>query len=151
MSNPKYPIEGGCMCGQVRMLISAPPIITMACHCAGCQKLSASAFSLSAMIPSAGFAVVKGEPAIGALHGASKYLYCPNCLNWLFTRPAGMDAFVNVRPTMFDVPAWSTPFIETCTSEKLSWASTAAKQSFDRFPAPDQYGKLIADYSAQAT
>jgi len=30
--------------------------------------------------------------------------------------------FVNVRPTMFDVPAWSTPFMETCVSERLPWA-----------------------------
>lgn len=143
------PVEGGCMCGRVRMRISAPPIITMACHCTGCQKLSASAFSLTAMIPSAAFEVTKGEPAIGALLGASRYFYCPNCFNWLFTRPAGMDAFVNVRPTMFDVTAWSTPFIESCVSEKLPWANTAAKHSFDRFPAPDQYGQLVADYAAQ--
>ena len=66
------PVEGGCMCGRVRMRISAPPVITMACHCTGCQKLSASAFSLTAMIPSAAFEVTKGEPAIGALHGASQ-------------------------------------------------------------------------------
>jgi len=143
------PVEGGCMCGQMRMRISAPPIITMACHCTGCQKLSASAFSLTAMIPGAAFEVTKGEPAIGALHGASRYFYCPNCFNWLFTRPAGMDAFVNVRPTMFDVAAWSTPFIESCVGEKLPWASTAAKHSFDRFPAPDQYGQLVAEYAAQ--
>ncbi len=42
-----------CMCGQVRMRVSVPPVMTMACHCKGCQKLSASAFfSLTAMIPS---------------------------------------------------------------------------------------------------
>ena len=144
----QLPVEGGCICGQCRMRISAPPIITMACHCTGCQKLSASAFSLTAMIPNDGFEVTKGEPAIGALHGSSKYFYCPNCLNWLFTRPAGMDAFVNVRPTMFDVPAWSTPFIESFVSEKLPWADTSAKYSFDRFPPPDQYDKLVAEYAA---
>jgi hypothetical protein len=138
------------MCGQVRMKISAPPIITMACHCAGCQKLSASAFSLTAMIPNAGFEVTQGEPAIGALHGASRYFYCPNCLNWLFTRPAGMDAFVNVRPTMFGVIEWSTPFIESFTSEKLPWAKTSAVYSYDRFPAPADYGRLMQEYATRA-
>ncbi len=144
------PVEGACMCGQVRMRISAPPIITMACHCAGCQKLSASAFSLTAMIPSAAFEVTKGEPAIGALHGASQYFYCPNCFNWLFTRPAGMDAFVNVRPTMFGVAAWSTPFIESYVSEKLPWAKTSAVHSFDRFPPASDYGRLMAEYAQWA-
>jgi hypothetical protein len=150
MSVPGFPVEGACMCGQARLTIGAPPIITMACHCTGCQKLSASAFSLTAIIPSASFEVISGEPAIGALHGASKYFYCPNCLNWLFTRPAGMDAFVNVRPTMFDVPEWSTPFIETCISEKLPWAKTSAVHSYDRFPPPEDYGRLMQEYATRA-
>ena len=144
------PIEGGCMCGQVRMKVSAPPIMTMACHCTGCQKLSASAFSLTAMIPSQGFEVLHGEPQIGALHGASKYFYCPNCLNWLFTRPAGMDAFVNIRPTMFGVPTWSTPFMETFVAEKLPWAWTTARHSYPGFPPESDYGRLMQEYAAQA-
>lgn len=142
------PIEGACMCGQVRLRISAPPIMTAACHCTGCQKLSASAFSLTAMIPAEGVEVI-GETAIGGLHNESKYEYCPNCLNWLFTRPAGMP-FVNVRPAMFDVPAWSTPFMETCTSEKLPWATTSAVHRFDRYPAETDYGRLMQDYAARA-
>jgi hypothetical protein len=136
------------MCGRVRLRVSAPPIMTMACHCTGCQKLSASAFSLTAMIPAEAFEVIRGEPAVGALHGASQYRYCPNCMNWLFTQPAGMNMFVNVRPTMFDVPAWSTPFIESFISERLPWATTSAKHSYDKFPAPEQYGPLMAEYAA---
>ncbi len=143
------PIEGACMCGECRMRISVPPIITMACHCRGCQKLSASAFSLTAMIPSEAFEVIKGEPVVGALHGASQYFYCPHCLNWLFTRPAGMDMFVNIRPTLFDAAAWSTPFIETCVSEKLPWARTSAKHSFDQYPPAERYGALMAEYAEQ--
>jgi hypothetical protein len=138
------------MCGQVRLKVSAPPIITMACHCAGCQKLSASAFSLTAMIPNASLEVAKGEPAIGALHGASQYFYCPNCFNWLFTRPAGLGAFVNVRPTLFNVPAWSTPFIETCTAEKLAWAKTSAVHSYEQYPPEADYGRLMLEYATRA-
>ena len=136
------------MCGQVRMRVSAPPIMTMACHCKGCQKLSASAFSLTAMIPAEAFEVI-GETAIGALHGEAKYEYCPRCLNWLFTRPAGAP-FVNIRPTMFDVPEWSTPFVESYVSERLPWARTAAKHSFPKFPGPENYGPLMAEFAAQA-
>ena len=134
------------MCGRVRLKVSAPPIITMACHCRGCQKMSASAYSLTAMVPSDAFAVTEGEPQIGALHGPSKYWYCPHCLNWLYTAPAGVP-FVNVRVTMFDVPAWSTPFIESCVSEKLPWATTPARYSFPQFPPPDQYARLTAEFA----
>jgi hypothetical protein len=144
----QLPVEGQCMCGQVRMRISVPPVMTMACHCKGCQKLSASAFSLTAMIPTPGFEVLAGEPQIGAMHGASQYFYCPNCLNWLFTRPAGFDFAVNVRPTMFGIEEWSTPFVETFASEKLPWAFTAAHFSFDQYPPQDQYGMLMGEYAS---
>src|SRR5690606_35371104 len=42
---------------------------TGACHCAGCQRMTASAFSLSAAIPTDGFEVTKGESVKGGLHG----------------------------------------------------------------------------------
>ena len=64
MTCQTFPVEGACMCGQVKLRVSAPPIMTAACHCTGCQKLSASAFSLTAMIPAEGVEVI-GETAIG--------------------------------------------------------------------------------------
>ncbi len=141
------PIEGACMCGECRMRVSIAPIITMACHCKGCQKLSASAFSLTAMVPADAFELIKGATRIGALHGDNPYHYCAKCLNWLYTSLASAP-FVNVRPTMFDAPQWSTPFIESYISEKLPWAKTPARHSFEQFPAPDMYGSLMAAYAA---
>lgn len=150
MGAPSLPQEGQCRCGQVRFRISASPLLTMACHCTGCQRMSSSAFSLSAAIPSEGFAVTHGEPVVGGLHGAVRHFFCAHCMSWLFTRPDGFDQFVNVRVTMLDDPSWFSPFIETYTSEKLPWATTSAKHGFDRFPAPEQYGMLVAEYAAQA-
>ena len=143
------PREGGCRCGQVRIKVSAPPLLTMACHCTGCQRMSASAFSLSVAIPSAGFAVTRGEPVIGGLHGATHHFFCPHCMSWMFTRPEGMDWFVNVRPTMLDEPGdLATPFVETWTSEKLPWATTAAVHSFEKLPELEAYAELTKAYAA---
>ena len=147
MSEWSLPWEGGCRCGQVRLKVSAKPLITMACHCTGCQRMSASAFSLSAAIPSEGFSVTRGEPAVGGLHGASRHYFCPHCMSWMFTRPEGLDWFVNVRPTMLAEAVWTEPFIETCTSEKLAWASTSARHSFEHYPAPELYQPLMAEYA----
>ncbi|MCV3209336.1 GFA family protein [Mesorhizobium sp. YC-39] len=147
MQSLTLPAEGGCRCGRVRLKISAPPLLTMACHCTGCQLMSASAYSLSAAIPSEAFAVTQGEPVIGGLHGASHHFFCPYCMSWMFTRSEGLDWFVNLRPTMLDDPSWFTPFVETWTSEKLSWASTPAVHSYEALPAMEEYEKLITEFA----
>lgn len=150
MSDWNLPWEGGCRCGRVRLTITAPPLLTMACHCTGCQRMSASAFSLSVSIPSAGFHVTQGEPVIGGLHGdAVRHHHCPHCKSWMFTRIVGMDFFVNVRPTMLDDSSWFVPFIESYTSEKLPWASTPAVHRFDAAPALEDYDGLLREFAAR--
>lgn len=152
MPMPKLPIEGSCRCGEVRLKISAPPMITMACHCRGCQKMSASAFSCSAAIPAQGFEVTAGEPVIGGAHGDDTHHYhCPHCKSWLFTRPVGMDWFVNIRPTMLDDATWFAPFIETYTSTKLAWAQTGAVHGFEEFPPMEAYEGLTKAFADQTT
>jgi hypothetical protein len=100
--------------------------MTAACHCTGCQRMSASAYSLTAMVPSTGFEVTSGGPVIGGLHGAIRHFFCPHCMTWMFTRPNGFEQFVNVRPTMLKDSSWFVPFIETYTSEKLPWVTVPA-------------------------
>jgi hypothetical protein len=142
------PIEGGCRCGRVKIRIGKPPLLTMACHCTGCQKMSSSAYSLSAAIPADGFEVIGGEPVIGGLHGAARHYFCGWCMTWMFTRPDGIDFFVNVRPTMLDDPRWFVPHMETWTSEKLPWATTPARHSYATLPEMHEYEGLIGEYSA---
>ncbi len=147
MASPSLPMDGGCRCGRVRIRISAPPLLTAACHCTGCQTMSASAFSLSVAIPSEGFAVTAGEPVIGGLHGEARHFFCPYCMSWMFTRAAGMDFFVNVRATMLDDHRWFTPFIETYVSEKLPWAATPAVHSFSTFPPMEALDDLLKAFA----
>jgi hypothetical protein len=148
--NPQtLPWSGGCRCGRVRIKVSAPPLLTMACHCSGCQKMSASAFSLTAAVPNQGFEVTQGETVIGGLHGDAQHNFCPHCMSWMFTRPAGMP-FVNLRPTMLDDHLDFRPFIESYTSERLPWAATPAVHSFEKFPPMEAYGGLMKAYGEWA-
>mgnify|MGYP002621330928 CR=1 FL=1 len=147
MRDWKLPREGACRCGQVRIRVSAAPLVTMACHCTGCQKMSASAFSLTAAIPAEGFAVVEGEPVIGGLHGASRHYFCPHCLTWMFTRPEGIDWFVNVRPTMLEGAEDFAPFIETWVAEKLPFAETGAVHAYEKLPPVEDYEGLMGEFA----
>lgn len=147
MTDNKSHEVGKCRCGQVQFEVSAEPLITMACHCTGCQRMTASAFSLSALYSSIGFKVTLGEPVIGGLHGATRHYFCSHCMSWLFTRPEGMDDFVNVRATMMEDVQSHSPFIETYTDEKLPWATTPATHSFNKSPSPDDFPALLSEFA----
>ncbi|WP_048307879.1 GFA family protein [Halomonas sp. PR-M31] len=147
MDEWKLPWNGGCRCGQTRLQVSAPPLLTSVCHCIGCQRMTASAFSLSLSIPSEGFAVTAGEPVIGGLHGATRHYFCPHCMSWMFTRPEGMDQFVNVRSSMLDEYGWFVPFVEFWTQEGLPWAKTPAMYCYETQPEFVAFGKLIEEFS----
>lgn len=138
---------GCCRCGQVQFEVNSEPLITMACHCTGCQKMTSSAFSLSALYPSASFNITSGSPVIGGLHGATRHYFCGHCMSWLFTRPEGLDDFVNVRASLMEDAQSFSPFIETYTDEKLPWARTSATYSFSKFPPPEQFPTLIAEFA----
>jgi hypothetical protein len=111
--------------------------------------MSSSAFSLSAAIPADGFTVSTGETIIGGVREPSAgHHFCPSCMTWTFTRPVGMDWFVNLRPTMLDDPHWFRPYVETYTSTKLPFAETGAVHSFETFPPMEAYADLVKEYQA---
>ena len=147
---PPLPWDASCRCGRVRMRVTLPPLLSMACHCSGCQVMTGSAFSLSLVLPADGFAVLGGELSRGGLQAEHRHQYCAWCKSWLFTQPAGLDWLVNLRASTLADHGWYEPFIETATAEKLPWASTPARHSFAGFPGPEQYQPLIQKFARLA-
>ena len=146
----KLPWAGGCRCGQTRLRVTKPPLLSGACHCTGCQTMSASAYSLTLTIPSDGFEIVAGEPELGGLHGpVSHHFHCPHCKSWMFTRAEGFDWFVNLRPSMLDAHHWFEPFVELWTSEKLPWAATSARHSYPTTPEMAEFETLMKAYAVE--
>ena len=77
MTEANLPNKGQCRCGQIQFEVNSKPLITMVCHCTGCQRMTASAYSLSALYPRDEFKITAGEPSIGGLHGATRHYFCP--------------------------------------------------------------------------
>ncbi|MER0237562.1 GFA family protein [Fulvimarina sp. MAC8] len=143
-------IEGGCRCGRVRFKVKGRPLVTTACHCTGCQKMTASAFSLSSLYATEAFELTSGETVIGGLHGEARHHFCDHCKSWLFSYHPKIEGFVNVRATMLEDAATYEPFIETYTSEMLPWARTPALHSFEKFPPPGEFSALMAEFASSA-
>ena len=149
MARWSLPMEGGCRCGKIRFRIVTAPLLTMACHCTGCQHMSASAFSTTVVVATDGFELIRGDPVIGGLHGEQvRHHHCDWCKSWVFTRIVPERGFVNVRAGALDDPSWFAPFVEAYTSEALPWANTGARHSYLQFPAMEQYGPLVAEFGA---
>jgi len=151
MTSWNLPLEGGCRCDDVRLRAEKPPILTGACHCAGCQKMTGSAFSLTISFPGDALRILQGEPVIGGAHGpVAHHFHCPRCKAWLFTRAEGMDWFVNVRASVFDDHRWFVPFVELWLSEKLPWATTPALHGYETVPELEEFGALMAEFKSGA-
>ena len=148
MATSEHTHDGGCRCGQLRFRMTPPALFTAACHCRGCQRMSGGPYSLTVAVPVDQFEVTRGEPVIGGLHGADiAHFHCAHCLSWVFTRPTGMD-FVNIRTPMLDDPSGFTPFLETCTKDRLDGVTTTVPHSYDGFPPMEDFGDLLAAYAA---
>lgn len=140
-------VQGQCRCGQVQFAVTAAPLITMVCHCTGCQRMTASAFSLSALYLRARFELTSGEPVIGGLRSEPRHYFCPWCMSWLYTQVQGLDHVVNVRATLLEDARSFEPFIETYTDEMLPWAITPAVHRFSKFPPSERFPELMAEFA----
>ena len=143
--------QGGCRCGKVRFEVTGEPLLTLACHCTGCQRMTASAFSLSEGYSTDAFRLLVGETVIGGVHGPSRHHHCEYCKSWLYTEPEGVEDFINVRSTMFDQPRTEKPFVEVHLGEALPWATIGAPKSYDALPAMDAWAGLIQQFAARGT
>lgn len=149
MTDWALPRDGGCRCGRLRFRASAPPLITAACHCRGCQRMTASAFSVSAAIPAEAFAVIAGEPVLGGMRATPEHFFCGWCMSWVFTRMPGAEWFVNIRATLLDDPSgFAEPFVETCRAEGLPWAVTGAARSYPGMPPLEDWEELMRAFRA---
>ena len=105
---------------------------------------------MSSLYPAEAFEVTEGETVLGGLKGATRHHFCPSCMSWLFTRPEGLNAFVNVRSPLFADPACHRPYIDMYHREALPGADSGAIERFDTAPKEDEFSTLMSAYAAWA-
>ena len=153
MTNPwNLPWQGGCRCDRVRFQVNGAPILTSACHCTGCQRMTGGPYSLSIAVPAERFEVIEGKPVLGGLQSSElRHFHCPFCKSWLYTQPAALEFMVNIRVSALDTRLWVVPFVETWTREKFPWVSTPAEYSFESVPELEAWEGIMKDFSLRGT
>ena len=105
----KLPQTGGCKCSAIRYEITQTPRMVYTCHCANCQRMTSSAFSMACVLPEGAFRIVRGEPkAVQHLadSGSEIILWiCPECSSWVCASRPGATVR-NVRGGTLDDTSW---------------------------------------------
>ncbi|WP_375055212.1 GFA family protein [Zobellella sp. DQSA1] len=119
-----YPIKGSCQCGGVTYELKEPPLMVVACHCKECQKLSTSAFSITAVVR-AEAVQFEGEMAewrrvaeSGNINGAS---FCPACGNRLYHFNPDEPGIIKLKPSNLADTRLIQPSAHVWVSQKQDW------------------------------
>jgi len=95
--------SGGCLCGEVRIVVTGQPDRVGICHCMDCRKHHGALFYAAAIFP-AGSVSVEGETR----EYAGRH-FCPRCGSSVFART---DDEIEVHLGTFDAPDRFVPTYE---------------------------------------
>lgn len=119
-----YPIVGSCQCGRVEYELLQPPLAIAACHCKQCQKLSTSAFSITAMV-AADALTISGEMSewsrVADSGHTSVARFCPVCANHIYHYSPDNPQHLMLKPSTLSDTSIINPTIHVWVSEKQDW------------------------------
>lgn len=124
MTDIKYPIDGACQCGSVTYKLLEPPQMVVACHCRECQKLSTSAFSITAIVKSS-TVEFHGEMSDWSRSSDSGNIsaakFCPNCGNRMYHFNPDDPSILKLKPSNLSDTSILNPSAHIWVSEKQDW------------------------------
>ena len=105
-------VEGGCLCGAVRIAVTGSPDRVAICHCMDCRKHHGAVFYAAAIFPEGAVSVTGTPRRFGNRH------FCDACGSSVFAASAGE---VEVHLGTLDAPDVFTPEYESWTIRRESW------------------------------
>lgn len=124
MDKMKYPVKGSCQCGNIQYELLEPPLLIAACHCKECQKLSTSAFSITAVVK-ADSVIFSGEmkswSRVAESGNVNEARFCPTCGNRIYHFNPNEPDKLKLKPSNLDDTSFIHPGVHVWVSEKQDW------------------------------
>jgi len=124
MPEASFPIHGSCQCGAVSYELREPPLMVIACHCKECQKLSTSAFSITAVVKTSSVEF-KGElkewSRIAESGNINAAKFCPVCGNRIYHFNPKEPDKIKLKPSNLSDTSIIQPTAHIWVSQKQSW------------------------------
>lgn len=150
MTKVALPLAGGCHCGALRYELSAPPIMIYNCHCTNCQKITGSAFTVSATILENALAFTRGEPKRiewKADSGNRRFgLFCGDCGSRIANGQIPTIGMLSLRAGTFDDTSWVEPVGDIWMKSAQKWVKPLPIATDGQ---PKDYAPLVEAYRAQ--
>ncbi|WP_424251335.1 GFA family protein [Collimonas pratensis] len=100
-------MKGGCACGAIRYLASAPPRAGIHCQCRACQKSSGTGHTSNMVFEASCFAMdgpIKFWPSQADSGHTVNRGFCEQCGSPILSNSSGMPGLVFVRAASLDDP-----------------------------------------------
>jgi hypothetical protein len=124
MSDVQYPIKGACQCGGVTYELLAAPSLVAACHCKECQKLSTSAFSITAMVDADHLSIqgaMQEWQRLADSGNVSAAKFCPTCGNRIYHYNPADPQKLKLKVSNLEDTRLIQPTVHIWVSEKQDW------------------------------
>ena len=115
--------EGGCLCGAVRLKLTAPPVMAGYCHCSSCRKHTGAPVAAYVDCVRAALSWTAGAPTEHQSSPAVWRAFCGRCGSTLYLREDGRPDQIAVHLGVFDRPERfpPEPGKDSFPEEKLPW------------------------------
>jgi hypothetical protein len=121
----RFPIEGGCLCGAIRLRIDAEPINSGYCHCRFCQLNSGAPVVAYVEVPIGAFAYLRGTPGVYRSSSCGQREFCAACGSFLLYRDQRDAKTVSINTASLDDPSPFAPTRHIFASRRIAWFDTA--------------------------
>ncbi|SDR95460.1 Uncharacterized conserved protein [Halopseudomonas sabulinigri] len=124
MADISYPLSGACQCGSVTYQLLAPPQAVIACHCRECQKLSTSAFSLTALVPASDLRFsgpLQHWSRVADSGNTNAAAFCGTCGNRIYHVNPEQPELIKLKPSNLSDTRVIQPTKHVWVSEKQDW------------------------------
>jgi len=118
-------VEGACYCGNIQFEAEVDLQNVSVCYCTDCQRLSGTAFRVSAPAPAATFRITCGTPKeyIKTAASGSRRIqaFCGECGSALYATAVGGNNTYNIRTGTLRQCAELAPVKEIWCDSALPW------------------------------
>lgn len=114
-------IEGGCMCGQIRYVLTSDPIYQTMCHCSDCRRAAGAQSVAWVTVKDEHFAFTKGGPQRYRSSPHVVRTFCPTCGTSLTYWNERRDGETDIQTGSLDHPEDYPPTKDLFCRDRLPW------------------------------